>query len=205
MNTHFAAHDTECAATAKRVEEMVRSSFFIAQSLPFRGGIDDWSKLLAIFPRSALSGAGKPFHVGTVQGIIYKRRYLLSNEFAEQKLFTSFPMQKNLTSECDSLRQALELAQKEVAKARKAQKEAEGRVASIEAQIRAQDAKLESMRRRIEKRKDEVRSPGIDKDERIKSLETLCEQKEEENRQLRTRLLESAAKRAASHRVRRRG
>ncbi len=35
----------------KRIEELVRSSFFIAQSLSFRGGIDDWRKLLAIFPR----------------------------------------------------------------------------------------------------------------------------------------------------------
>ena len=61
------------------------------------------------------------------------------------------------------------------------------------------------MRRRLEKRSGGGRSPGTDKDERIKSLETLCEQKEEENRQLRTRLLESAAKRAASERVRRRG
>jgi len=114
-------------------------------------------------------------------------------------------MQKKLTSECDSLRQALELAQKEVAKARKAQKEAEGRVASIEAQIRAQDVKLEAMRRRLETQGGGVRSLGTDKDERIKLLETLCEQKQEENRRLRTRLLESAAKRAASERVRRRG
>jgi len=111
-------------------------------------------------------------------------------------------MQKKLTSECDSLRQALELAQKEVAKARKAQKEAEGRVASIEAQIRAQEEKLDAMRRRLEKQSGGVRSPGTDKDERIKSLEILCEQKQEENRQLRTQLAEMAAKRAASERVR---
>jgi chromosome segregation ATPase len=114
-------------------------------------------------------------------------------------------MQKTLTSECDSLRQALELAQKEVAKAQKAQKEAEGRVASIEAQIRAQDAQLESARRHLEKRGGGAGSPGNEKEERIKSLETLCEQKKEENRQLRTRLLESAAKRAASERIRWRG
>src|SRR5476649_2390893 len=111
-------------------------------------------------------------------------------------------MQKKLASECDSLRHALELARKEVAKARKAQKEAEGRVASIEAQIRAQDEKLESMRRRLEKQGGGVHSPGTDKEELIKLLETLCEQKQEENRQLRTRLLKSAEKRAASERVR---
>ena len=34
----------------KRIEELVRSSFFIAQSLSFRGGIDEWRKLLAIYP-----------------------------------------------------------------------------------------------------------------------------------------------------------
>ena len=43
--------DERGGKSGKRVEGMVRSSFFIAQSLHFRGGIDDWRKLLAIFPR----------------------------------------------------------------------------------------------------------------------------------------------------------
>jgi len=43
--------DERSGKSGKRVEEMVRSSFFIGQSLHFRGGIDDWEKLLAIFPR----------------------------------------------------------------------------------------------------------------------------------------------------------
>jgi hypothetical protein len=33
------------------MEEVVCSSFFTAQSLRFRGDIDDWRNLLAIFPR----------------------------------------------------------------------------------------------------------------------------------------------------------
>ena len=43
--------DERSGESTKRIEEMVSSSFFIAQSLDFRGGIDDWRKLLAIFPR----------------------------------------------------------------------------------------------------------------------------------------------------------
>jgi hypothetical protein len=43
--------DERGGKSGKRVEEMVRSSFFIAQSLHFSGGIDDWRKLLGIFPR----------------------------------------------------------------------------------------------------------------------------------------------------------
>src|SRR5260221_8771634 len=41
----------QATKSTKRIEDIVRSSFFIAQSLHFRGGIDDWRKLLAIFPR----------------------------------------------------------------------------------------------------------------------------------------------------------
>lgn len=37
--------------SGKRVEEVVRSTFFVAQNLHFSGDIDDWRKLLAIFPR----------------------------------------------------------------------------------------------------------------------------------------------------------
>ncbi|EDY16610.1 hypothetical protein CfE428DRAFT_5890 [Chthoniobacter flavus Ellin428] len=114
-------------------------------------------------------------------------------------------MQNKLTSECDSLRKALELGQKEVASARKMQKEAEGRVATIEGQIRAQEAKLESMRRRLEKPGSGEQSEGTEKEERIKSLQALCAQKQEENRRLRTQLAERAAKQAAAARVRWRG
>jgi len=114
-------------------------------------------------------------------------------------------MQNKLTSECDSLRKALELGQKEVANARKRQKEAEGRVATIEAQIHAQETKLESMRRRLEKPGSGTPSKGTEKEERIKSLQALCAQKQEENRQLRTQLAERAAKQAAASRVRWRG
>jgi hypothetical protein len=35
----------------KRMEELVCSTFFVAQGLRFRGDIHDWRKLLAIFPR----------------------------------------------------------------------------------------------------------------------------------------------------------
>lgn len=114
-------------------------------------------------------------------------------------------MQNKLTSECDSLRKALELAQKEVGSSRKMQKEAEARVATIEAQLRAQETKLDSMRRRLEKPGSGGASPGTDKEERIKSLQALCAQKQEENRQLRTQLAERAAKHAAASRVRWRG
>jgi hypothetical protein len=94
------------------------------------------------------------------------------------------------------------MAQKEVAQARKAQKEVEGRVASIEAQICAQQAKLESMRRHLEERTGGVPAPANHKDQRIQYLENLCAQKKEENRQLRTRLVERAAKKAATAHVR---
>jgi flagellar biosynthesis chaperone FliJ len=114
-------------------------------------------------------------------------------------------MQNKLTSECDSLRKALELAQKEVASARRMQKEADGRVATIEAQLRAQETKLESMRRHLEKPGSGGCSEATGKEGRIKSLEALCTQKQEENRQLRTQLAERAAKRAAAARVRWRG
>lgn len=114
-------------------------------------------------------------------------------------------MQNQLTSECDSLRKALALAQKGLASARKMQKEAEGRVATIEAQLRAQEAKLEFMRRRLGKPASEDGSQRTDKEERIKSLEGLCAQKQEENRKLRTELAERVAKQAAVARVRWRG
>jgi hypothetical protein len=41
--------------SCKPVEKMVRSSFFVAQSREFRGGIKDWRNLLAIFPRLPLA------------------------------------------------------------------------------------------------------------------------------------------------------
>ncbi len=114
-------------------------------------------------------------------------------------------MQNKLTSECDSLRKALELAQREVAGARKMQKEAEGRVATIEAQLRAQEAKLEFMRRRLGKPGSEGCSQDAGKEERIKSLKGLYVQKQEENRKLRTQLAERAAKHATAAHVRWRG
>lgn len=41
----------ETAFAKAGMEDSVRSTFFTAQSLNFRGDIDDWRKLLAIFPR----------------------------------------------------------------------------------------------------------------------------------------------------------
>jgi hypothetical protein len=78
-------------------------------------------------------------------------------------------------------------------------------VATIEAQIRAQREKMDAMEHRMGKRGGEGPLPGSEKAERIKTLETLCAQKHEENRQLRTRLAENAANRAAEAQVRRRG
>jgi hypothetical protein len=43
--------DENRSKSGKRLEDLVRSTFFTAQSLLFRGDIDDWRKLLAIFPR----------------------------------------------------------------------------------------------------------------------------------------------------------
>jgi len=43
--------DEHRTKSGKRMEDLVRSTFFVAQSLSFRGDIDDWRKLLAIFPR----------------------------------------------------------------------------------------------------------------------------------------------------------
>jgi len=43
--------DARGGKSTKRIEEMVCSSFFIAQSLHFRGDIHDWRKLLAICQR----------------------------------------------------------------------------------------------------------------------------------------------------------
>ena len=43
--------DESRTKSGKRMEDLVRSTFFVAQSLQFRGDIDQWRKLLAIFPR----------------------------------------------------------------------------------------------------------------------------------------------------------
>jgi hypothetical protein len=43
--------DATRTKSGKRMDELVCSTFFTAQSLRFRGDIDDWRKLLAIFPR----------------------------------------------------------------------------------------------------------------------------------------------------------
>ena len=42
--------DESRSKSGKRMEDLVRSTFFSAQSLRFRGSIDEWRKLLAIFP-----------------------------------------------------------------------------------------------------------------------------------------------------------
>ena len=42
--------DESRSKSGKRMEDLVRSTFFTAQSLRFRGSIDEWRKLLAIFP-----------------------------------------------------------------------------------------------------------------------------------------------------------
>jgi hypothetical protein len=43
--------DESRTKSGKRMEDLVRSAFFTAQSLRFHGDLDQWRKLLAIFPR----------------------------------------------------------------------------------------------------------------------------------------------------------
>lgn len=43
--------DEHRTKSGKRMEDLVRSTFFVAQGHQFRGDIDQWRKLLAIFPR----------------------------------------------------------------------------------------------------------------------------------------------------------
>lgn len=49
--TLYRQADARGGKSTKRLEDTVRSTFFVAQSLNFKAGIDDWRRLLAIFPR----------------------------------------------------------------------------------------------------------------------------------------------------------
>src|SRR5471030_2591885 len=53
--------DERGGKSGKRVENMLRLSFFLAQSLHFRGGIDDWRKLLGCRPEIPVGASKSTF------------------------------------------------------------------------------------------------------------------------------------------------
>ena len=103
----------------------------------------------------------------------------------------------HILSERDALRKAIELAERKVTEAQKALKHAESRIAILEARIRTQKTKLEAMCHRMENQS--VRHHHhLQRAHRISVLEAQYEQCMVENRSLRTRLLDTAAKRSAA-------
>jgi hypothetical protein len=102
-----------------------------------------------------------------------------------------------LVSERDALRKAVELAEQKIAQAHSVRKHAETRVVALEARVRAQRTKLESMHHRLEKQS--VRhGHHIQKAHRISVLESKYQQCLVENRAMRTRLMEFASRRSTA-------
>jgi hypothetical protein len=100
-------------------------------------------------------------------------------------------MSDALTSERDSLIKAIELAQKEMAEAQDAQKEAEGKIPALQTQMDKQYTTFVFLHSRLEKMG--IESPWEeDQEGRIQVLETEYAQAAAENRRLVELLLESA-------------
>lgn len=105
-----------------------------------------------------------------------------------------------LASERDALRKAVELAQQKIAEALSARKHAEARVVALEARVRAQRTKLESMHHRLE-RQSARHGHHIQRAHRISVLESRYQQCMVDNRVLRSRLLDLASRRPAQARA----
>lgn len=101
-------------------------------------------------------------------------------------------MSQQFNSERDSLLEAIQLVQTELAQAQEATKAAEGKVAALQTQMDRQYTTFVFMRSRLEKMGIPIDSWEEDQDEQIKLLESQYEQSLVENRRLRELLEEKA-------------
>lgn len=108
-------------------------------------------------------------------------------------------MPTNLIAERDALLKALELAHRRINEAQEAQKQAEQKIQSLEAELRAQETQLESMHRQFEKRAGEIAACNGHGEDHIQLLERKIGQSLAENQRLKSLLIEAESAQGTDH------